>query len=162
MLRQIECKKFGRQRSPEVCIRSNYFPWSGALQPTEICEHTWYRNNNILGGQRVYALQANILLIQRCPGSVAKYFATFPWCPKRSSDHDFDAACKVNTRTREYECEWDLHAKIERAQVRTIMAHSQALRNMIRTSAGQAYASQPPLNEFADALRTIFILTEIQ
>ena len=31
-----------------------------------------------------------------------------------------------------------------------------ALQNMIHTTAGQAYASQPPLDEFADALATIF------
>lgn len=36
------------------------------------------------------------------------------------------------------------------------VSHWQALRNMIRTSAGRANASQPPWDEFADALRTIF------
>ena len=35
-------------------------------------------------------------------------------------------------------------------------SHWKALRNMIHTTAGQAYASQPPLDEFADALATIF------
>ena len=35
-------------------------------------------------------------------------------------------------------------------------SHWKALRNMIHTSAGQAYASQPPLDEFADALERIF------
>ena len=35
-------------------------------------------------------------------------------------------------------------------------SHWKALRNMIRTSAGQVYASQPPLDEFADALEKIF------
>ena len=31
-----------------------------------------------------------------------------------------------------------------------------ALRHMIHTSAGQAYAAQPPLDEFVDALEKIF------
>ena len=35
-------------------------------------------------------------------------------------------------------------------------SHWKALQNMIHTTAGQAYASQPPLDEFADALATIF------
>ena len=35
-------------------------------------------------------------------------------------------------------------------------SHWKALRNMIHTSAGQVYASQPPLDEFADALERIF------
>ena len=35
-------------------------------------------------------------------------------------------------------------------------SHWKALRNMIHTTAGQAYASEPPLDEFADALATIF------
>ena len=47
--------------------------------------------------------QANILLIQRCPGNVAKYCATFQWCRKQSSDHVLDAACQVNTRTRSFQ-----------------------------------------------------------
>ena len=38
-------------------------------------------------------------------------------------------------------------------------SHWKALRNMIHTTAGQAYASQPPLDEFADALATIFQAT---
>ena len=36
------------------------------------------------------------------------------------------------------------------------VSHWKALRNMIHTTAGRAYASQPPLDEFADALETIF------
>ena len=47
--------------------------------------------------------QANILFIQRCPGNVAKYCATFQWCRKQSSDHVLDAACQVNTRTRSFQ-----------------------------------------------------------
>ena len=47
--------------------------------------------------------QASILLIQRCPGNVAKYCATFQWCRKQSSDHVLDAACQVNTRTRSFQ-----------------------------------------------------------
>ena len=35
-------------------------------------------------------------------------------------------------------------------------SHWKALRSMIHTTARQAYASQPPLDEFADALATIF------
>ena len=35
-------------------------------------------------------------------------------------------------------------------------SHWKAMRNMIHTSAGQVYASQPPLDEFADALERIF------
>ena len=35
-------------------------------------------------------------------------------------------------------------------------SHWKALRNMIHTSAGRAYASQPPLDEFADALEKQF------
>ena len=50
--------------------------------------------------------QANISLIQRCPGNVAKYCATFQWCRKQSFDHDLDAACIVNTRTRSFTLPW--------------------------------------------------------
>ena len=44
--------------------------------------------------------QAITLLIQRCPGSVAKYCARFQWCRKQMSDHDLDAVCEVKARTR--------------------------------------------------------------
>ena len=42
--------------------------------------------------------QAITLLIQRCPGSVAKYCARFQWCRKQISDHDLDAVFEVKAR----------------------------------------------------------------
>ena len=47
--------------------------------------------------------QTITLLIQRCPGSVAKYCARFQWCRKQISDHDLDAVCEVKARTRSFQ-----------------------------------------------------------
>ena len=47
--------------------------------------------------------QAITLLIQRCPGSVAKYRARFQWCRKQISDHDLDAVCEVKAPTRSFQ-----------------------------------------------------------
>ena len=35
-----------------------------------------------------FGCQAKTLLIQRCPGSVAKYCAKFQWCRRQIADHD--------------------------------------------------------------------------
>ena len=77
-----ETKHFNRQKFVSI-VSQQYFG-----RPTRLCPA---------------GCQANILLIQRCPGNVAKYCATFQWCRKQSSDHVLDAACKVNTRTRSFQ-----------------------------------------------------------
>ena len=46
--------------------------------------------------------QAITLLIQQCTGNVAKYCATFQWCRRQISDHDLDAVCEVQLRTRSF------------------------------------------------------------
>ena len=47
--------------------------------------------------------QATPLLIQRCPGSVAKYCTKFQWCRRHISDHDLDPVCEVKARTRSFQ-----------------------------------------------------------
>ena len=47
--------------------------------------------------------QAKTLLIQRSPGSVAKYCAKFRWCLRQISDHDLDPVCEVKARTRSFQ-----------------------------------------------------------
>ena len=47
--------------------------------------------------------EAKTLLIQRCPGSVAKYRAKFQWCRRQISDHDLDPICEVKARTRSFQ-----------------------------------------------------------
>ena len=47
--------------------------------------------------------QAKTFLIQRCPGSVAKYCAKFQWCRRQISDHDLDPVCDVKARTRSFQ-----------------------------------------------------------
>ena len=49
------------------------------------------------------ACQTKTLLIQRCPGSVAKYCAKFQWCLKQISDHDLDPVYEVKARTRSFQ-----------------------------------------------------------
>ena len=66
-----EARLFNRQKFVSI-VSQQYFG-----RPTRLCPA---------------GCQANILLIQRCPGNVAKYCATFQWCRKQSSDHDLDAA----------------------------------------------------------------------
>ena len=77
-----EARPFNRQKFVSI-VSQQYFG-----RPTRLCPA---------------GCQANILLIQRCSGNVAKYCATFQWCRKQGSDHDLDAACKVNTRTRSFQ-----------------------------------------------------------
>ena len=47
--------------------------------------------------------QAKTLLIQRSPGSVAKYCAKFRWCLRQISDHDLYPVCEVKARTRSFQ-----------------------------------------------------------
>ena len=50
-----------------------------------------------------FGCQVKTLLIQRCPGSVAKYCAKFQWCLRQISDHDLDPVCEVKARTRSFQ-----------------------------------------------------------
>ena len=45
----------------------------------------------------------NVFLFPRCPGSVAKYRATFQWCRRQISDHDLDPVCEVKARTGSFQ-----------------------------------------------------------
>ena len=77
-----EARPFNRQKFVGM-VSQRYFG-----RPTRLCP---------------VGCQANTLLIQRCPGNVAKYCGTFQWWRTQTSDHDLDAACTVNTRTRSFQ-----------------------------------------------------------
>ena len=73
--------------------------WREASKQNEVSRQYFSRPTRLCPA----GCQANILLIQRCPGNVAKYCATFQSCRKQNSDHVLDAACQANTRTRSFQ-----------------------------------------------------------